>query len=194
MIMYQGEFIERLLDIDKIVTEQDVRDFVKAQSKGQLPSLIGLINQECGWLFRVRASKIPEVEAYREKQRRRVSFLIQCVKEQTGQAIRMFPDFLTERGVKAFVDAISVGLIDKDSFAWVKDDTVLCNWVADINAAGGVTTKLGCDKKRDWASFEKYFGKKRYSLSKKYEKSCLNHSCIDYDPVKAKIFPELYKH
>lgn len=188
--MYRGEFFERILDLDKIVTRQDILDFVSECPDSKMRSFIEDVNMECGWLFKIKASKIKEVEEYRDKQRERVSYLIACIKERTGCA--MLPDFLTERGTKAFNDSIEQGLIDKESYAWLKSKSSLSNWVADINSVNGVVAKLGIGKRKSWVKFEKYFGIKR--LASKNRKSDFNNTCPDYDPVKEKIFPEIYKN
>ena len=190
-MLLQGEFIERLMDLDKIVTRQDILDFVSETPDSKMRSLIELVDMECGWLFRVKASKIKEVQDYRDKQIERVSYLIACIKERTECAPRMFPDFLTERGIKAFNDAIEYGLIDMRSYAWLKSKASLSNWVADINSVDGVVAKLGIGKSNSWVKFEKYFEVK--GLASKNRKSDFNNTCPDYDPVRAKIFPEIYK-
>ena len=56
---------------------------------------------------------------------------------------------------------------------------------------GGCSTQMGFNKNTDWASFAKYFGVT--GLARKHYKSTFNMSCPDYDTVKAKIFPEIYK-
>ena len=191
--MTQGEFIERLLDVDRIVSEQDIRDFVAEQSN-KIPSLLALIKRECGWLFSIKESKFVEVETYRNEQRRRVAILIDCIKQQTGSSPRMLPDFLTERGMNAFKKTIELRLIDKVSFAWMPmkpNLTALSKWVHDICKVGGCSTPMKYNRETDWASFEKYFGVK--GLARKYNKSEYNLSCPDYDKVRERIFPELEK-
>ena len=192
--MTQGEFIERLLDIDRIVSQQDIRDFVSEQSN-KIPSLVALIKQECGWLFRIKESKFAEVEAYRDEQRRRVRYLIDCIKQQTGTTLRTLPDFLTERGINTFNKTIELGLIDKDSFDWMPmkpNLTALSKWVYDMCKSGGCSTPMNYNRKVDWVSFEKYFGVK--GLAKKYYKSGFNVTCPVYDNVKDIIYPDLYPH
>lgn len=189
--MYQGEFIERLLDADRIISGQDIWDFVSEQKKKKgIPSLLALVKQECGWLFRIKESKFEDVEEYRKKQRERVSVLITCIKEQTNYKPRMLPDFLTERGMNAFEQSIREKLIDKDSFVWKKPYTALANWVHDICFVGGCNTPMGMGKEVDWVSFEKYFEVKK--LRKKWDNNQHQQSCPSYDKYKAKIFPELY--
>lgn len=188
--MYRGEFFERILDLDKTVTRQDILDFVSECPDSKMRSFIEDVNMECGWLFRIKASKIKEVEEYRDKQRERVSYLIACIKERTGCAPRMRPDFLTERGMNAFEQSIREKLIDKDSFEWKKPYTALANWVHDICRVGGCNTPMGMGKEVDWVSFEKYFEVKK--LRKKWDNNQHQQSCPSYDKYKAKIFPELY--
>ena len=160
-----------------LLSKEDKLSLDKAVQDGIAPHIYGARQLEGEWIL-----QLPGLELARR--------LIE-VRRRGTQAPPKRPVFLTERGEKAFDDAITHGLIDKDTYAWLLDKTALSLWVYDMNRVNGVVSDLSFGKSFSWAPFENYFRITKNTLGKKYQKSNFNHTCPGYDKVKSVLFPEL---
>ena len=179
MNMYQGEFIEKVLA--GTLSEPDVRAFINSQPKEDLPGLLTFIHDKQGAIVAEGMFK-DDCDFFNlqwKGQFEKLLTVAELVRDRmnTNNIQRTLPDFLTERGIKAFDDAIEYGLIDKDSFAWRKSNVALGRWLVDVCSVGGVTTKMAYGRKNDWVSFERFFSKK--GLENSYNKGEVNN-CRDY--------------
>ncbi|MBO4923388.1 MAG: hypothetical protein J5382_04595 [Bacteroidales bacterium] len=142
--------------------EQDIKDFVLEQSssKEKLFSLKSLIESECGWLFRVKESSIPEVEAYREEQRKKVRLLameIANIEKDEQSEVHELPKILDTPVFRSLLSrAEQAGLVLNNHW---NSPTKLSRFAALVNKTpGAMNAKPYTDGKLlKWKPFEDYF-------------------------------------